>query len=145
VGEVSPDTRWLFTARQGSLGSLEGGPMHVPAPQRGQPRRVSTLEGKPIQGGELLVTPLVLGHEMVLLEIHYPAGVSTPLHCHTHESVIYVLRGKLRSTIEEQVFVLGPGDVCRHPKGVMHAVEALEDSVILECKSPAPDISVFMA
>jgi quercetin dioxygenase-like cupin family protein len=119
--------------------------MHVPALRSAQPRRVSTLEGKPIQGGELLVTPLVLGQEMVLLEIHYPAGVCTPLHCHMHESVIYVLRGKLRSTIEQQVFVLGPGDVCRHPKEIMHAVEALEDSVLLECKSPAPDISEFMA
>jgi quercetin dioxygenase-like cupin family protein len=108
-------------------------------------RRVNTLEGKPIRGGELLVKPLVQGREMILLEIHYPAGVSTPLHSHTHESVIYVLRGKLKGTIEEQEFVLSPGDVCRHPRGVMHAVEALEDSVILECKSPAPDMSVFMA
>jgi quercetin dioxygenase-like cupin family protein len=38
-----------------------------------------------------------------------------------------------------------PGDVCRHPKGVLHGVEALEDSVIVECKSPPPDIAAFMA
>jgi hypothetical protein len=26
----------------------------------------------------------------------------------------------------------------------MHGAEAIEDTVILECKSPAPDLSAFM-
>ena len=38
---------------------------------------------------------------------------------------------------------MGPGDVCRHPKGMPHALEAIEESVVVEIKSPAPDIGAF--
>ena len=119
--------------------------MLISSTSTAQPNRVSTIEGKSIKGGDLLVKPLMQGEEMTLLEIHYAAGVGTPLHSHTHESIVYVLSGKLKATIEENVFFVRQGDVCRHPKGVMHGLEAIEDSVILECKSPAPDISGFMA
>lgn len=107
--------------------------------------RVTTLEGKPVYGGHLVVKPLVAGDQMTLLEVRYAAGVGTPMHSHAHESIIYVVSGKLKATIEDKAFIMGPGDVCRHPKGVLHGVEAIEDSVIMECKSPAPDISAFMA
>lgn len=107
--------------------------------------RVNTLEGKPVYGGDLIVRPLIQGEEMTWLEIHYAAGVGTPLHSHTHESIVYVVSGKLKATLEADVFIMGPGDVCRHPKGVLHGLEAIEDSVIMECKSPAPDTSAFMA
>jgi quercetin dioxygenase-like cupin family protein len=106
--------------------------------------RVGTLEGKPVYGGELEVKLRVSGEEMILLEIFYAAGVGTPLHSHTHESVIYLVSGKLKGTIAGKDVTMLPGDTCRHPAGVLHSVEALEDSVIMECKSPAPDISAFM-
>ncbi|MBX9590337.1 MAG: cupin domain-containing protein [Hyphomonadaceae bacterium] len=106
--------------------------------------RVGMLEGRPVYGGELQVKLRVRGDEMVLLEIFYAAGVGTPLHSHTHESVIYLVSGKLKATIEDKTFVMMPGDTCRHPAGVLHGAEALEDAVILECKSPAPDLSAFM-
>jgi hypothetical protein len=38
--------------------------------------------------------------------------------------------------------MMGPGDVCRHPIGVLHGLEAIEESVV-EIKSPAPDIGAF--
>jgi quercetin dioxygenase-like cupin family protein len=119
--------------------------MFTPPASDARAIRINTLEGKPIYGGDLIVKPLIQGEEMTWLEIHYAAGVGTPLHSHTHESIVYVVSGKLKATLETDVFIMGPGDVCRHPKGVLHGVEAIEDSVIMECKSPAPDISGFMA
>ena len=118
----------------------------MPTPPRSDAKafRVSTLEGKPVYGGELLVKPLLQGEEMTLLEIHYATGVGTPLHSHTHESIVYLISGRLKGTMDGKEFIMQPGDVCRHPKGVLHGVEALEDSVIVECKSPAPDIAAFM-
>jgi quercetin dioxygenase-like cupin family protein len=107
--------------------------------------RVSAVEGKPVYGGELLVKPLIGGEEMTFLEIHYAAGVGAPLHMHTHESIAYVVKGKVKSTVGSEEFILGPGDVGRHPKGVLHALEALEDSVVVEIKSPAPDLAAFFA
>lgn len=106
---------------------------------------VKAIEGERIYGGNLLVKPLIKGDEMTFLEIHYTPGVGAPLHVHTHESLAYVVKGKVKMTVGSEVYVLGPGDVCRHPKGVLHGVEALEASVMVEIKSPAPEIGNFFA
>jgi len=106
---------------------------------------VSAVEGKPTYGGELLVKPLIKGDEMTFLEIRYAAGVGSPLHTHTHESIAYVVKGKVKSTVDGEEFIMGPGDVCRHPAGVLHGLEALEESLVVEIKSPAPDIGAFFA
>jgi quercetin dioxygenase-like cupin family protein len=105
--------------------------------------RVSSVEGKPTYGGELAVKPLIKGEEMTFLEIRYAAGVGAPLHTHTHESIAYVVSGKVKSTVGSTAFIMGPGDVCRHPKGVLHGLEAIEDSVVVEIKAPAPDLANF--
>jgi quercetin dioxygenase-like cupin family protein len=66
------------------------------------------------------------------------------MHVHNHESLAYVVKGKVKMTVGNEEYVLGPGDVCRHPKGVPHGVEAVEASVVVEIKSPAPDIATFL-
>jgi quercetin dioxygenase-like cupin family protein len=104
---------------------------------------VNAVEGKPVYGGALLVKPLIKGDEMTFLEIHYAAGVGSPLHTHTHESIAYVVKGKVKSTVGAEEFIMGPGDVGRHPAGVLHGLEAIEESVVVEIKSPAPDIGAF--
>src|ERR1700684_185980 len=106
---------------------------------------VSAVEAKPVYGGHMLVKPLIKGDEMTFLEIHYAAGVGAPLHTHTHEPIAYVVTGKVKSTVGSDQFIMGPGDVCRHPKGVLHGLEAIEDSVVVEIKSPAPEIGAFFA
>ena len=93
----------------------------------------------------MLVKPLISGDEMTFLEIRYAAGVGAPLHTHTHESIAYVVRGKVKSTVGSEEFIMGPGDVCRHPEGVLHGLEAIEDSIVVEIKSPAPEIRTFFA
>lgn len=106
---------------------------------------VSAVEGKPTFGGDMLVKPLMKGDEMTFLEIHYAPGVGAPLHTHTHESIAYVVKGKVKSTVGSDEFIMGPGDVCRHPIGVLHGLEAIEESVVVEIKSPAPDLAAFLA
>jgi len=105
--------------------------------------RVNAVEGKPTYGGELAVKPLIKGEEMTFLEIRYAAGVGAPLHTHSHESIAYVVSGKVKSTVGSTTFIMGPGDVCRHPKGVLHGLEAIEDSLVVEIKAPAPDLAAF--
>jgi quercetin dioxygenase-like cupin family protein len=107
------------------------------------PIAVTSIEGTPVLGGDLTVKPMLKGAEMTVLEIFYPAGVASSPHAHQHESVVYVIKGRLRSTMNGEATVLGPGDVGRHPKGAVHAVEALEDTLMVEVKSPAPDIANF--
>ena len=103
----------------------------------GQP--VVSIEGQP-GTGIFFVKPLMRSQSMALLEVRVASGVASALHTHSHESLIYVVSGKLRTTIGEQIFVLGPGDVCLHPSGASHVVEAMQDTVFVEVKSPPPDL-----
>ncbi len=109
------------------------------------PIEVRAIEGQPVYGGPLLARPMIRGDTMTLLEIRYEAGVGAPLHVHDHESLIYIVAGRVRTVVGDQHFELGPGDVCRHPARVPHSVEALEAATMVEIKSPAPDIAAFMA
>jgi quercetin dioxygenase-like cupin family protein len=104
---------------------------------------LSSVEGKPVDG-KLVMKPMLKGEQMTLLELHYQKGAKAPIHTHSHESVIYVVSGKVKTSIGDAVYILEPGDAARHPKGVPHAVEALVESTIIEVKSPAPDISRFL-
>ena len=104
------------------------------------PIAVRSIEGADVYGEALQVKPLIAGDAMTLLEIHYAAGSGSALHAHDHESVIYVVRGRIRTQIGPETHTLGAGDACRHPAGELHAVEALEDSVIVEIKSPPPHL-----
>ena len=61
------------------------------------------------------------------------------------ELIAYVVKGKVKSTVGSEEFIMGSGDVCRHPKGVLHGLEAIEDFVVVEIKSPAPEIGAFFA
>ena len=81
---------------------------------------------------------------MTFLEIHYAAGVGAPLHTHTHESVAYVVKGKVKSKVGGEEFIMGPGDVCRHPIGVMHGLEAIESQWSWRSIAGA-DIGAFFA
>ena len=104
---------------------------------------VSSIEGKPVQG-QLMLKPLLRGEQMTILELHYQPGTKAPIHTHTHESLIYVVSGRVKTWIGDEVFVLGPGDVARHPPGVLHTVEALVESTVVEIKSPPPDIPALI-
>ena len=104
---------------------------------------VKVIEGRAVEGNVGLKA-LMSGEHMVLLEIHCEAGSGTPVHTHNHESLCYIVRGTARATVGDQVSVVGPGDVCRHPEDVPHSIEAIEDLVMVEVKSPAPDLSKFL-
>ena len=108
-----------------------------------QGRTIKTVEGKPVSG-EVIVKPLLAGDEMTLLEIHYSPGAGAQLHVHQHESLAYVVKGKTKMTVGKEVYFVNAGDVCRHPQGVPHSVEAIDDAVVVEIKSPAQPIEQFL-
>lgn len=105
---------------------------------------IRSIEGTPTTG-DFLIKPLLKGDHMALLEVHLHRGVASATHVHAHESLIYVVSGRLRTTVGSQVTLLGPGEAGRHPARVAHSVEALEETVFIEIKSPAPDIGSVLA
>lgn len=106
-------------------------------------RRIKTVEGKTLHG-DVIMKPLMAGDQMTLLEIQYAPGAGAPLHIHKHETLAYIVKGKVKMTVGNEVFVLGPGDVCKHPQGVPHGVEGVEQALVLEIKSPAQPIEQFL-
>ena len=57
---------------------------------------------------------------------------------------LVAIKCMLPNMVEDETFIVGAGDACRHPEGVTHSVEAIEDATILEIKSPAQPLEQFL-
>lgn len=98
--------------------------------------RMTTLEGA-ASAGEMTIKPLVVGNDMLLIEIFEAKGVRVPEHTHDdHESIVYLVKGSMRLVIGGREFIARAGDAWLHPRGVPHWSETLEDCVAIEIKSP---------
>jgi quercetin dioxygenase-like cupin family protein len=98
--------------------------------------RMGDLEGRQT-AGNVELKPMIVGREMLMVEIFEPAGVRIPPHAHDdHESVVYLIRGRMRLEIGDETFEAQAGDAWIHPRGVIHASETLEDCLAVEIKSP---------
>jgi len=104
---------------------------------------IKTVEGKKAHG-DIILKAMMSGDEMTMLEIRYAPGAGTPMHVHKHESVVYVMSGRVAMVVGKEHYELGPGDACRHPQGVPHSVEGIEESVVLEIKSPPVPLDLFL-
>ena len=97
---------------------------------------VSALEGARETGG-IGISPVMVGAESMLMEVHRKKGLIDPEHSHDdHESICYLVSGRMRVVIAGETFIAEPGDTWIHRAGVLHYHETLEDSVQLEVKSP---------
>lgn len=100
------------------------------------PERLAAVEGvKP--KGRVEVRRLMVGQDILLLHVLREKGLIDPVHQHDdHETVAYLIKGRLRLVIGDQEFIAEPGTTWIHPRGVPHYSEALEDCEQLEVKSP---------
>ena len=98
---------------------------------------VMAIEGG-AEVGNLGIKPLMVGDNVLVLEAHRERGLVDPEHTHDdHESICYLVSGRMRVVIDGKEFIAQPGDVWRHQIGVPHFHETLEDSLQIEIKSPA--------
>jgi quercetin dioxygenase-like cupin family protein len=100
------------------------------------PIALQALEG---QGsvGRVDIKPMMVGDDMLMVEFFQQAGVRIPVHVHEdHESIVYLVRGRMELAIGDTRFIAVAGDAWRHPLGVAHSSLALEDCVAVEVKSP---------
>lgn len=100
------------------------------------PERLATVEGVKMLG-QVDVRKLLVGNDILLLHVFRKKGLVDPKHKHDdHETVAYLIKGRLRLVIGGEEFIAEPGTAWRHPRGVEHFSEALEDCEQLEIKSP---------
>jgi quercetin dioxygenase-like cupin family protein len=98
--------------------------------------RITEVEGRPL-GSSVELRTLAATPAMVFVECRFTKGQASQPHQHPdHDSIVYVVSGKVKVTIDGEVFVAGPGDAWHNEPGVVHHIEALEDSVSVEVKSP---------
>ncbi len=81
-------------------------------------RALTAVEGLPLLGGQGRMRLLEQAPSGLAYLIHYPAGVASPPHAHDHDSIVYVLSGRLRGAVGGVSAELGPGDSILYPKEV---------------------------
>lgn len=98
--------------------------------------KLQTVEGVAEPKG-LEVRKMMVGDAILLLHVIRRKGVIDPWHQHDdHESMGYLIRGKLHLKIGDAEMIATPGMSWVHPRGVPHWSEALEEVEQVEIKSP---------
>jgi len=86
----------------------------------------------------VMIKLLMVADRMHLQNVFCTKGTVMPIHAHPDHSTIVMLReGRLKLTIDGETYIAEPGDIWQHPRDVPHGHEALEDSYVVEIKSPA--------
>jgi quercetin dioxygenase-like cupin family protein len=85
---------------------------------------------------DLIGRQMLNGDAMTLARITLGAGAVVPVHRHPNEQIATVLSGRLRFTLGDDEQVVGAGESVLIAGDVPHAVEALEDSVVLDAFAP---------
>jgi len=67
------------------------------------------------------------GDKMMLCEIRMEAGAVVPLHTHPHEQTGYLVSGRCRFKLGDEVRELSAGDTWMVPGGAEHEATALEE------------------
>ena len=96
----------------------------------------SNREGyKPVLDGIKLKT-LAYGEKTLLTEFRMEKDSQLPSHTHPHEQTGYLVAGRIRLFVGEEVYEVEPGDGWCILSNVEHRAEILEDSVAIEVFSP---------
>jgi len=78
---------------------------------------------------------VITGQAIEVARLSFAKGTGAVEHAHPHEQVMYVMEGKLRVRMEGETAELGPGSAFHAPPNVPHQVTALEDTLVISCKS----------
>jgi len=73
---------------------------------------------------------------MTIARLHIKKGGVVPEHRHVHEQVAHVDKGALKFIVDGKEQVVGAGQSLVLPSMVPHAVEALEDTDVLDTFTP---------
>ena len=79
---------------------------------------------------------LVFGDKSLLSEFRMEEGSQIPSHAHSQEQTGYLIAGRIRLSIGDEAFEVGPGDSWNIPGNVAHRAEILADAMAIEVFSP---------
>lgn len=108
-------------------------------------KRAAAVERRPVAAGTATQTQVLLGADdgaphFVMRRFTMGAGGGMPRHTNAVEHEQYVLRGRARIGIGDQVHEVGPDDVLFIPAGTPHFYEVIEAPFEFLCMVPnTPD------
>jgi len=79
---------------------------------------------------------LMAGEKLMFVEHRVKKGHTATGDKHENEQLTLILSGSLKVTIGKESHVLKNGDAVLIPSNVVHNIEVLEDSVVIEVFSP---------
>jgi len=97
----------------------------------------------PLSFEETFIQPVLDNGVSKVVKFSFPKGKVLQKHKTTSDILVFVLQGKIRFVAHEEV-ELAQASMISLDKQVEHAIEALEDSVVVLVLTPSPEAhSVF--
>ena len=85
-----------------------------------------------------IAAKVVAGKNMELIWAEFQPGSSYPLHSHEREQFSFMLSGRMRLTVGDQVSEIGAGDMWYAPSNVEHGGEILGDEPVVFVDAYSP-------
>jgi quercetin dioxygenase-like cupin family protein len=79
---------------------------------------------------------LAYNEKLFLAEHEMSKGWVGKVHSHTHDQVVYVVRGHLKVTCQGRTFEVHSGDTFVVRGGIEHGASALEESLVIDVFTP---------
>lgn len=85
---------------------------------------------------ELVVRPSCFNGNLSAIMVDYPEGHTWVPHSHPQEQITIVFKGRLQYTVDDQTFILEPGDSVYVPANAVHTGLALDDCQAVDVFTP---------
>lgn len=73
---------------------------------------------------------------LMVVEVHFEAGVTAPRHHHVHEQITYVMSGKFEFTVGDETYIVSAGDSLYKQPNIEHGATCLEAGTLLDVFTP---------
>jgi quercetin dioxygenase-like cupin family protein len=71
------------------------------------------------------------GDDVLMVMNWLTPGMEVNPHSHPFEQIAYIVQGRMKFVVGDDVFEVGPGSVIRIPPNVMHCGEPIGDETVL--------------
>ena len=79
---------------------------------------------------------LVYGQRTLMTEFRFDKGARLPHHSHPNEQTGYLVSGRIRLTVGDEIYTVNSGDAWCIPENVTHGAYIEENAIAIEVFSP---------